>query len=100
MPSPYNVAHGMRGVHKNTTIADTIDIINFDRSCGSVRFISNGADDFYVTLDGSDPTIGGANCERMPAGVISVMTLTDFGNDITVVKVRSASPVVYSVTGT
>lgn len=100
MPSPYTIAHGMRGVHRNTTTANAVDEIDWDRPCAQVKIINYGADDLHYTTDGSTPTVGGANTECLPKGVVGIAIEDILGVGNTKVMVVSATPVIYSVTGT
>jgi hypothetical protein len=105
----YTVAVTEIGAHAKTLVASTVDTVTFTlgstatpgwaRVPKRVEVITDGADDIYVTVDGSTPTVAGANCYRVPAYPgASVIDVTDSDpTDAVVIKLISAGTPEYSV---
>lgn len=55
------------GLHAITLTANTVRTVTFADDLPSVDVISDGVADLYYTLDGSDPTVAGKNCYRIPS---------------------------------
>lgn len=95
----YPVAASERAANAKTLVASTVDTVTFDRDCDEVEVLSlDGAAAIYFTVDGSTPTVGGANCDVVPATVAARTVAVPTSGD-TVVKLVSAGTPVYSVTG-
>jgi hypothetical protein len=60
------------GVHNVLLTANTVEEFIFSRGPRSVEIVSDGVEEVYFTIDGTDPTVGGQNSYRMPKGVVSV----------------------------
>jgi hypothetical protein len=93
----YVVSAGNVGVHAKTLAASTVDTVTFTgKDLPSVEVLSDGSADIYVCFGTGTPTVGGGNCQRIPAGsggaILPVHTTGD-----TVVKLISAGTPVYSV---
>jgi hypothetical protein len=105
----YTVAHGEIGAHAKTLVATIVDTVTFElgeqgtpgwaRVPRRIEVLTDGTDDIYVTVDGSAPTIGGANCWRVPAAAGSsvIDVADDDPEDAVVVKLVSAGTPEYSV---
>lgn len=105
----YTVTVAQVGAHAKTLVASTVDTVTFTLgSVGTpgwarvpkrVQVITDGVDDIYLTVDGSAPTVAGANCYRVPAVAgTSVIDVTDTDpTDAVVVKLISAGTPEYSV---
>ena len=97
----YAIAANEVATHNRTLVASTVDTVTFATNVDPVVVISNGAAAIYYTIDGSTPTVGGANCFVIPAGVVSVDTrripwdLNQGGTDT--VKLISTGAPTYSV---
>ncbi len=105
----YTVSVSEVGAHAKTLVAATVDTVTFTLGSTSspgwanvpkrVEILTDGADDIYVTVDGSAPTVAGANCWRVPAiqgsTVLSVVDSNPY--DAVVVKLISAGTPEYSV---
>lgn len=99
MATNHAIAHAARGVHKVTCVGGTEETVTFDRACSSVRVINDGTGDLYVN-DNAAAADAGANCERLPIGVVGVLQLDVRNqNTPTVVHLFSSAACVYSVTG-
>lgn len=85
------VASGSTGTGLITLVAATVEAVTFTgEDLPSVEVISpatNTADTWY-TVDGSDPTVAGANCYYLPAGSVDRREPPTAG--ATVVKLISA----------
>lgn len=93
----YTVAANERGAHAKTLAAGVADAVTISRDCDTVEVLSHdGASPIYFTVDGSTPTVAGANTDVVPSGALEVDVPTA-GN--TVVKLIAAAQTVYSVTG-
>lgn len=80
-----------------TTTGGQVDQVSFNRDADKVTIFNyDGADWLWVTVDGSDPTVGGKNTVPvMPSGGI-VLSVPTAGN--TVVKLTSGTATKYVVT--
>jgi hypothetical protein len=91
----YTVATGMVGVHAKTLVANTLDAVNFTDDPNTVEIVSDGAAAIYVSVDGVNATVAGANTYVLPAVACS-RTIPHPGNP-RAVKLISAGTPVYSV---
>lgn len=65
----HTIATGQVAKHAITLAASTVDTVTFADNVQAVQIISDGAAAVYYTVDGSTPTVGGANCYIIPAAV-------------------------------
>lgn len=66
----HTVAAGAIGTAAFTLTADTVDTVTFTgTSLDVVEIVSDGTAAVWYSLDGSTPTVGGANCYYIPAAV-------------------------------
>lgn len=105
----YTVTTAQVGAHAKTLVAATVDTVTFTLGATGtpgwgnvpkrVEILTDGVDDIYVTVDGSAPTVAGANCWRVPAIQGStVLSVADSNpTDAVVVKLISAGTPEYSV---
>ncbi len=106
----YEVPNGHVGVHEKALVGAAVDTVTFvvgedegtpgwGQAPRAVEVLSDGADDIYVTIDGSAPTVAGTHCHRVPAAAgATVIDVRDSNpNDPVVVKLISAGTPVYSV---
>ncbi len=105
----YTVPSGHVGAHAKTAVASAVDTVTFQtgsalqagwgRMPKAVEILTDGADDLYVTVNGSTPTVGGTNCYRVPAvpGATVINVQDADPSDAVVVKLISAGAPVYSV---
>ncbi len=105
----YAVPNGHVGVHEKTMVASTVDTVTFQLgSAGTpgwadlpkqVEILTDGAEDIYITVDGSVPTVTGTHCWRVPAAAgATVVDVRDSNpTDEVVVKLISSGTPVYSV---
>ncbi len=105
----YAVPSGHIGAHAKTLVGNVVDTVTFQTGSPSspgwgrmpkqIEVLSDGADDIYVTTNGSTPTIGGTHCYRIPplpgASVIDVQDEDRL--DAVVVKLLSDGTPTYSV---
>lgn len=96
----YSVTSGQIGAHGKTLVASTVDTVTFADDIPRVRVINDGAAALFITVDGSTPTVNGANCYILPAGAVTSEVYSgrmarDEG--ATVVKLISAGTPTYSV---
>ncbi|GAA0632324.1 hypothetical protein GCM10010174_61710 [Kutzneria viridogrisea] len=63
------VPAGQIGAHNLTLTANTVTEVDFADDVDTVEVLSDGTAPVYVTVDGSSPTVGGANCYLLPAAI-------------------------------
>lgn len=84
-----------------TLAAGVVDTITFDADYTSVEILSrDGAAEIYATVDTNlTPTVGGANCDVLPA-VIGSLTIdaSGYGSPTTLQLISSGTPA-YTVKG-
>jgi Chitobiase/beta-hexosaminidase C-terminal domain len=96
----HSVAAGEIGVHAKTLAAATVDTVTFDRDCDSVEVENEtGAGVIYFTVDGSTPTVAGANTYRVSDIKGMALQVPVYSAGDTVVKLIGSAETVYSVTG-
>lgn len=90
----FAVAADEIGAHSKTLTANVVDTVQFADDVSRIEVVSDGAAELYFTVDGSNPTIGGANCYYLPAfgGAREVPVHTGG-----LVKLKSAGTPKYSV---
>lgn len=82
----------------NTLTANTVDTVTFLGAALSVEVMTDGTAAVYVTVDGTVPTISGANTYKLPAvGSWNTLTLSVPNESAPVVQLKSAGTPVYSV---
>lgn len=90
---------GDRAVHAKTLVADTVDTVTLSRHAKSVEVLSHdGAAAIYFTVDGSTPTVAGANTYALPVGIGGLEVDLEDNQPPTEVKLISAGTPLYSVT--
>lgn len=95
----YTLTAGQVAKHAFQLTADTVDTVVFPAALLSIEIISNGIAAAYFTIDGTTPTVAGANTYLLPAGVTSIDLRTAVGNvdAITTIKIISAGTPTISV---
>jgi hypothetical protein len=93
----YSVAAGALAVHDKTLAANVTDSVSFAQDPQAVEVLTDGAAKMYVTVDGSEPTVSGANTYLLLA-LPGARRITH-PSDGSPVKLRSAGTPTYSVTG-
>ena len=89
MPSPM---HGVTTANVVSTVALGVDV-------GAVEILKRDtAGELFISVDGSDPTVGGNGFEILPEGVSSI-SLPSLTRGDTIVKLISSSAVRFSVKG-
>lgn len=63
----YDIQPSQVAAHGITLTANTVETVTFEYWPHVVEVVSDGAAEVYYTIDGSAPTVGGANCFRLPA---------------------------------
>lgn len=84
-----------------TLTANTVDTITLDTDYVAVEILNrSGSAEIYATTDGGPaPTVGGANCDVLPAAIGALTIDASAYGAPTVVKLISASAVAYAVKG-
>lgn len=96
----YAVGAAELAAHDKTLVASTVDTVTFARDCAEVEVLSmNGAAALYFTVDGSAPTVAGANTHLVTAAAGAGKRVPVRGAGATVVKLISAGATSYSVEG-
>lgn len=94
----YQVAASGYSSQDNTLTASTVDTVMFLASALSVEVMADGTAAVYVTVDGSTPTVSGANTFKLPpVGSWTALVLSVPTEGAPVVKLISAGTPVYSV---
>jgi hypothetical protein len=106
----YTVTNGGVGAHAKVLSANAVDTVTFQpgasgtpgwaRMPKKVEVLTDGLADVYFTVDGSVPTVGGANCYRVPIGgtsSLAVPVADSNPHDAVVVKLISSGAPTYSV---
>ena len=86
--------------HHLTLVAATVATVEFTQNFGRIEVLNrDGAAEVYFTVDGSTPTVGGDNCQVLPAA-IGYLTVDDGTRGVpSVVKLISAGTPKVSVRG-
>jgi hypothetical protein len=93
----HNVAAGEIGAHAFALAAGVVDTVTFADDLDEVTVIGlDGSAAVYFTLDGSTPTVGGANTYVLPAAV-GTAAFEPATSGHTVVKLISAATPTISV---
>lgn len=94
----HEIAAGAVSVPNVKLTAETVETFKFAEYVSVVEIISDGGGAAYVTIDGSTPTVEGANCYPLPAQAC-VRFIPDSGDrtDPPVVKVISSGTPTISV---
>lgn len=93
------VVSGAKGAYA-TLAAATVDTVTFALDFDQVEVINrDGAAEIFFTVDGSAPTVGGANCFLLPASVGAAIVGVPT-NGPTVVKLISTGTPAYGVAAT
>lgn len=95
----HELADNAIGSYGNRLVAATVDEVVFADTLKAVTVRSDGAVAIYYTLDGSVPTVGGANTHEIPAVAAIDTQIVPSGSQRkpTVVKLISAGTPEYSV---
>ncbi len=95
----YVVAAGDKAAHAKVLVANVVDRVVLRRDWKEIEVLShNGTAAIYFTVDGTEPTVGGAHCDVVPATPSSAIVPRQ-GSGQTFVKLISAGTPTYSVTG-
>jgi hypothetical protein len=91
---------GSRIQHQTLT-ASTVDTVTFDADYTYVEIVNrDGAAEIYATVDsGITPTVGGAGCDVLPAGMSSLIVNASGYGSPTSIKLISAGTPAYTVKG-
>lgn len=96
----YTIAAGGRAAHNKTLVAATVDTVTFTDDVDEIDIINlDGVAAIYYTVDGSTPTVEGANTRVLPSGTLSADRVSARGFSAPVVKLISAGIPKYSVEG-
>jgi hypothetical protein len=96
----YEVATGLVGVHDKSLTANTVDTVTFADVIGEVEVTNvSGTAKIFFTVDGSTPTVGGADTFELgaAAGASKTIRLRTKGS---VFKLISSGTPEYSLTKT
>lgn len=95
----YTVATGARGVQAKVLTATFVDTVTFTDHANQVEIVTDGTAAVYVTVDGSAPTVAGANTDVLISGSPCVRVVNVPSVDQPpIVQLISAGTPTYSVT--
>lgn len=63
----YEIEADKVGAYAKTLKAETVDTVTVKSPSAFIELITDGSALIYFTLDGTAPTVGGANCYVLPA---------------------------------
>jgi len=87
-----------RIVH-GTLVAATVTTVTLDSDHNSVEVMNrSGSAEIFFTVDGTNPTVGGNDCDVLPAAINSIEAPA-FKKGATVVKLISSGTPTFSVRG-
>lgn len=91
---------GNRVVHATLT-ANTVDTITLDNDYIAVEILNrNGAAEIYATIDTNvTPTVGGTNCDVLPAAIGNLIIDASAYGTPTIVQLISNGTPAYTVKG-
>jgi hypothetical protein len=84
-------------VRHGSLTAETVETVNLPVDADTVEVLNRGTDDIYFTVTGTNPSVGGNDCEIVTAG--SALEVNRKAAGHTTVKMVSESAVEYSVRG-
>lgn len=82
------------GVHEVTLTAATVDTITIEGSNDPIELLSDGAASVFYTLDGSTPTVRGANCRQLPAFPSAVTKSPRYSGSLVVKLISAGTPTI------
>lgn len=83
----------MAEVQHATLVASTVTTQTFTPSERNVEVTNvDGASAIYFTVDGSTPTVAGANCQVIPAAIQSLSVPREGTGTVTVKLISSGTP--------
>jgi len=92
----HTVAAGAVAKHGIVLAASTVDTVTFSDNVGAVQIVTDGSAAVYYTIDGTTPTVAGANTFMIPAALsVDERSMPNFGSDV--VKLISAGTPTLSV---
>lgn len=92
----YTIAANEIAAHDKTLVAATVDTVTFTDDVDAIEVVTDGAARLYYTVDGSTPTVGGANTRMLSAAISRAVVATPSGSP-PAVKLISAGTPTYSV---
>lgn len=96
----HTVAAGDKAIHGISLVAATQDEVDFTDSLTAVEIVNlSGSSEIYVTVDGTNATVGGANTIVLPAAIGSLRLEVPRRTQGAVVKLISPGTPRYSVQG-
>lgn len=104
MDHAVDTAAGEVALHNITLTPGAEDLVSFAATpespsrANTIEVISDGVDDLYFTVDGSDATVGGRNCYRLPKGALAARERQVLDVDAIEVHLISPGATTYSVT--
>jgi hypothetical protein len=89
----------MAEVRHGTLVATTVTTVTLGQDWDYLEVVNrNGTAEIYFTVGGATPTVGGADCEVVPAAIGAVEVKVNAAGP-TVVKLISAGTPAYTVRG-
>lgn len=85
-------------IKSGTTTANTVATVTFATYYPKVEVVNRGSTELWLRTDGVNPTIGGDDCEVIPAASFKD-TIINYTVTNTEVRLISSSAVAYTVEG-
>jgi hypothetical protein len=90
--SEVKVAPTEIGAYEKTLVASAVHTVVFEGDPDAVEIDSDGAAAVSLTLDGTVPTVAGANCEHLPAGACARRYTLNRGAPHTIKLISAGTP--------
>lgn len=88
----YEVKRKKIGAYAKTLVANTADKVTFVDEPPSIQVWSDRSADIYVTIDGTDPVVGGEGTYELPAGESVLRIAVPNRSPKAALEVRLTSP--------
>jgi hypothetical protein len=94
----YEIEADKIGAYAKTLTAETVDTVTVKSPSAYIELITDGSAAIYFTIDGTAPTVGGANCYVLPAVPsvreirVRASELTDASGNLAVKLISAGTP--------
>lgn len=89
----------MADIQHGTLVSNQVTTVTLDANYRNVEVLNrSGTAEIYFTVDGAVPTVGGADCQVLPA-VVSVREVDSRASGTTVIRLISSGTPTWTVSG-